>query len=703
MGKDTNSGPSQSQASTQSDRQGTPDSTNTPPFEEGPVESTEQLKTVLQQMDPYEFEHFVADLWERMGWETEVSSASMDEGVDVVARKSHPYDQLTLIQAKRYGPNTTVGSPDIQQYASLGQQYNGVDKVVIVTTNEFTGQARDLAGRLNVKLINGDDLVSLLVEYDALDLFVEYFDFITPADNDSEQSDEPPDAEPGVAKTNRESNTDTSRSEPAPSTRWQKAILASIPGWFIGFFGVTVLPESLWAIIFFTVWLGLPIALFFDARALRRRGDWPKYWWAYVLTSLIWLFAIIPAGVYLWRRRSVDLGETSGNSPTETATVQSEESTHRQESSENATESNSETSSESVSQDGRITVQRQSNAPKHPNETGLMSFEYNGEQYHTQTVTSPNSAYTAAWQDGRSGEGNDDPQHGRVFLFEDDELSFTTKIARPNAAAVAKNGIVSVVDWQFGWGETRSGTLHVFNRSGHPLVKHDFDSNLGPTAITSDGEYAATSTYNPDCSTYIFHVDTGEQVIRHENKHGNVQDLEFIDRDGSIMLRLGSTEGDSTYGIDLGGHIVWKSDSLKQRDRLDALLERSTTESLDEARETLQKALDLASKEYEQRNVVQQLADTHWQLATTIKKEEGVTDEWWMHLDRAAQYYRQSLPRYAGKQGLAKVKRKQGTQHLNDGNETDARNCFEEIASLEKQYDVQLLTDTDKRRLTELA
>jgi restriction endonuclease Mrr len=115
-------------------------------------------------MDPYEFEHFVADIWEQMGWETEVSSASADKGVDIIARKSRPYDQLILIQAKRYGPNSTVGSPDVQQYASLRQQYDGVDKVLIVTTNGYSRQAREIAENLNVKLIDGDGLVELIEE-----------------------------------------------------------------------------------------------------------------------------------------------------------------------------------------------------------------------------------------------------------------------------------------------------------------------------------------------------------------------------------------------------------------------------------------------------------------------------------------------------------------------------------------------------------
>ncbi|WIV67370.1 restriction endonuclease [Natrialbaceae archaeon AArc-T1-2] len=663
-------------------------------------------------MDPYDFEHFVADLWHRMGWQTEVSTAAMDKGVDITARKQHPYEQTTLIQAKRYGPNTTVGSPDIQQYASLGQQYNGVDKVVVVTTNEFTGQARDLAERLNVKLINGDDLVSLIVENDALDLVDDYLEFVTTVE--SESVSEQPQQQADETQSEATETTTTAEPEPepeptthsnaVPSTVWEKTIMVAIPGWVVAFFGVEVLPESLWAFIFFAVWLGLPIALFLDARHVREYRDWPQYWWAYVLTSLIWLFAIIPAGLYLWRRRSFNESadaETDTSHAPETATANTtppDAETHSQSKTESDTSPDA-----SATPAAQTASSKQDSDAVSTNDQGLnrMDIEYGGDQYYAQTATSPNGEYTAAYQDGRSGAGDDDPEPGRVFLFDGDELQFTTEIDRPNACAVANDGTVAVVDWN-DWGDTLSGTFHVFNGSGHRFVKHEFDSNIGPVAITPDGDYAATSTFNPDCSTYLFNVAAGERLLRHENQHGNVQHLDFVERGGNWMLRLGNPDGDSAYGIDLGGHIVWKSEGLQRQARLDELLEGSTEADLHEALDLLEEAMELASEDYEERNVAGQLAETHWKLAKTIKQEDGVTGEWWEHLDQAAQYYRQTLPRYAGKQGLAKVKRQQGKQHLDDGNEATARECFKEIATLEDEYDVQLLTDADKRRLNEL-
>ena len=109
------SGSDSGQSQTDTGRQSTQQSIDDLPIDEGPIDGPNELKTVLQQMDPYDFEHFVAALWERMGWETEVSAASADEGGDVVARKNTPYDQAVLVQAKRYGPNTTVGLADIKQ------------------------------------------------------------------------------------------------------------------------------------------------------------------------------------------------------------------------------------------------------------------------------------------------------------------------------------------------------------------------------------------------------------------------------------------------------------------------------------------------------------------------------------------------------------------------------------------------------------
>lgn len=132
----------------------------------------------LQRMDPEEFEHFVADVWARIGWDTRVVGAPGDRGVDVVATATTDTagPQKQLIQAKRYGPETTVGSPEVQQYASLRLQRDGVDQVTVVTTGGFSGQAEDMAPDLDVILVDGEELIGIVLEVDAVDLLAEYLD-----------------------------------------------------------------------------------------------------------------------------------------------------------------------------------------------------------------------------------------------------------------------------------------------------------------------------------------------------------------------------------------------------------------------------------------------------------------------------------------------------------------------------------------------
>jgi hypothetical protein len=130
------------------------------------------IERVLQSVDAHAFEHFVADLWDELGFQTAVTRSSKDKGVDVVARQSTPVEQTVVIQAKRYGPNTKVGREEVQQYASLHRQEPGADLVVVVTTGSFTEPAREAARDLNVKLIGGDRLASMVVERDCLDLVV---------------------------------------------------------------------------------------------------------------------------------------------------------------------------------------------------------------------------------------------------------------------------------------------------------------------------------------------------------------------------------------------------------------------------------------------------------------------------------------------------------------------------------------------------
>ena len=124
-----------------------------------------QVQTTLQELDPDEFESLVATIWSAMGWETNVTQTSRDQGVDVIATKSGVVEQKLAIQAKCYAPENKVGRPSIQQYSSIQEQFPDVDSVAVVTSSGFTSEAISLAKQLNVKTVAGDELARTSIEY----------------------------------------------------------------------------------------------------------------------------------------------------------------------------------------------------------------------------------------------------------------------------------------------------------------------------------------------------------------------------------------------------------------------------------------------------------------------------------------------------------------------------------------------------------
>jgi|GEM_PF-192891 len=128
--------------------------------------SDQQLLATLQSMDEYEFEYLVAELWNEIGWRTSVTSASVDRGIDVIAERDSPFPEKQIIQAKRYSSDNPVSSSEVQQYAGLYAQEDGVDAVIVVTTGRFTSNATEVAADSNVKLVDGGDLCDMIRKAD---------------------------------------------------------------------------------------------------------------------------------------------------------------------------------------------------------------------------------------------------------------------------------------------------------------------------------------------------------------------------------------------------------------------------------------------------------------------------------------------------------------------------------------------------------
>lgn len=99
------------------------------------------LENNFQNISPYEFERFVADLFDRMGYTTKVTSKSGDFGVDVIAENRV---EKIAIQVKRHKLSNKVGAPTVKK--TLGSIHKArADKTMIITTSYFTGPAKEQA------------------------------------------------------------------------------------------------------------------------------------------------------------------------------------------------------------------------------------------------------------------------------------------------------------------------------------------------------------------------------------------------------------------------------------------------------------------------------------------------------------------------------------------------------------------------------
>jgi len=110
----------------------------------------------LTALPPREFELLISKLYANLGYQTELTPLSGDDGIDVKAMKD---GKLTIIQAKQ--SKHPVGSPVIQTlYGSMAHVL--ADKAICVSTSGFTTEAARFAGSKNIELLDSQDLLKMI-------------------------------------------------------------------------------------------------------------------------------------------------------------------------------------------------------------------------------------------------------------------------------------------------------------------------------------------------------------------------------------------------------------------------------------------------------------------------------------------------------------------------------------------------------------
>jgi restriction system protein len=108
-------------------------------------------------MDAKQFEHALAFLCQRDGCrDVRVVGKAGDRAADVIA--TIPDGRRIVIQAKRYGPNTKVGSEDVQKVNGTYRDFHGGHLAAIVTTSRFTKPALADARHVGIRPFDADAL-----------------------------------------------------------------------------------------------------------------------------------------------------------------------------------------------------------------------------------------------------------------------------------------------------------------------------------------------------------------------------------------------------------------------------------------------------------------------------------------------------------------------------------------------------------------
>ena len=112
----------------------------------------------LRAMSWRDLERLVSEAYRRMGYQVdETGQGGADGGIDLVLRRD---GQMTLVQCKHWRTQR-VGAPVVREQFGLLTHHRAA-AVIIVTTGDFTPEAKAFAEGKPIELIAGPELLSLV-------------------------------------------------------------------------------------------------------------------------------------------------------------------------------------------------------------------------------------------------------------------------------------------------------------------------------------------------------------------------------------------------------------------------------------------------------------------------------------------------------------------------------------------------------------
>lgn len=123
----------------------------------------EYNRNCIKNMSHREFEFFVADIFEKLGFTVKITKTTRDGGKDIIATKSDPIPYTLIVECKHWGEGHKVDVSVVRSVYGV-QVVTQANQSVIVTSSKFTKDARDFVEeRKNLMaLLDIDDLLKMI-------------------------------------------------------------------------------------------------------------------------------------------------------------------------------------------------------------------------------------------------------------------------------------------------------------------------------------------------------------------------------------------------------------------------------------------------------------------------------------------------------------------------------------------------------------
>jgi len=120
----------------------------------------ERNREQIRNMTPREFELFVGEIFESLGFTVKVTQATRDGGRDIIATKADPIPFTLIVECKHWGEKHKVDVSVVRSLYGV-QTAMQANQSVVVTSTKFTRDARKFAESRNtmMQLWDIDDLL----------------------------------------------------------------------------------------------------------------------------------------------------------------------------------------------------------------------------------------------------------------------------------------------------------------------------------------------------------------------------------------------------------------------------------------------------------------------------------------------------------------------------------------------------------------